>query len=252
MFHLAAYTTALGVGTDIDVPALSDDILQINNTHFTLMQPYDLIACFAQSPLLDRIKLASPTMRQLAAPFIRPVSQGLVGSTNYNAALWDQNPYRLQPFEEIQLLATSTIGAMTERFFALLFLQMQYTPIPPGGWTPLRFTSTGAAVANAWTTVAITFADTVPSGVYAAVLSECFSTNGQAHRWIFSNQNPRPGFNSFVNAFSRHPYAISKGQFGQLGVFRSNDLPRLQVLCNGADAVHTGYLSVVKLGPIPG
>lgn len=250
MYHLGAYTMALGVGTDIDVPALSDDILTIQNTHFVLSMPMDLIAAQIYSPLMDRAKLASPSMRQIAAPYIRPVFNGLTGPTNPNIWLLDSNPFRIQPFEEIQLLATSTIGAMTERAVGLIWLQMGMEPVPAGNWIPLRFTSTTAAVANTWSTITITFADTLPAGVYAMVLSEVFSTNAQAHRWIISNQTLRPGLPSFINSISRHPYAISKGQFGKMGQFRSNDLPRLQVLCNAADAVHSGYLSVVKIATL--
>ena len=104
MFHLAANTMALGVGTDIDVPALSDDIITIQNSHFILSQQMGLMAAMAYSPLLDRIKLASPSMRQLATPYVRPITQGVVGQTNYNLALWNDSPYLLNPFEEIQVL----------------------------------------------------------------------------------------------------------------------------------------------------
>lgn len=250
MFHLAINTVALGVGTDLDVPALTDDVLSQQNSHFVLAQPLGLMGVMACSALLDRIKLVSPSMRQLATPYIRPINQATVGITNPNIALWNDHPYALNPFEELAVQATSTIGASTERFTMGSWLQYGINPIPSGGWTALRYTSTNAAVANVWTTLALTFADTIPSGVYAMLLSEHFSTNAQYHRWIVSNQVPRPGYPSFANAASRHPYAIAKGQFGLMGVFRSNDLPRLQVLCNGTDATHTGYLHVTRIGSL--
>jgi hypothetical protein len=248
MFHLAAYNLALGVGTDIDVPALTDDILTIQNTHFVLSTQMQLMGGLAYSPLLDRIKLASPSMRQLAAPYMRPIQQGAAGVSNPNMFLFDNNPFVLNPYEEIQLLATSAIAASTERFVAGLFLSQGKTPVPMGGWTYLRFTSSVAAVANVWTSVTLTWADTLPAGLYSMCLSEHNSATAQFHRWIISNQQPRPGYPSFVNSFSRHPYAISKGQFGQMGVFRSNDQPRLQVLCTSADATHVGYLAVQRVG----
>ena len=248
MFHLAAYSANLGVGTDVDITPVTDQVLSVQNSHFVLNMPMGLMAVEAMSALLDRIKLVSPTMRQLASPYVRPINQSTVAITNPNLALYDNSPYPIPAFEELQLLATSTIAAATERFTAGVWLQQNPQPIPAGGWTALRFTSTTAAVANTWSDLPITFADTIPAGVYAAVMSEHFSTNAQLHRWIFSNQVARPGFPSQVNAFSRHPYAISKGQFGVMGQFRSNDLPRFQALTNSTDATHTGYLSVVKIG----
>ena len=250
MFHTAAYQMLLGVGTDIDVPAQTDQILTITNNHFILGSPMDLVAFQAFSALLDRVKLSSPTMRQIAAPYMQPIEDKTIASSNPNLVLMDATPFRIPAFEEIQCLATSTIAAATEQFTALLWLQDMHTPIPPGGWIPLRWTSTGTAVVNSWTSIPITFADTIPSGVYAAVMSECFSTNAIAHRWTFSGQFPRPGYPSQVDAFSRHPYAISKGQWGMMGTFRSNDLPRLEVMANVADAVHKGYLSVVKIASL--
>lgn len=247
MFHLSAYTESIGNVADTDVDALTDDILTIQNTHFVLSQPMQLLGAAAMSATLSRAKLASPSMRQVASPFIRPIIAAVQPPANPNLWLLDYNPFVIPPFEEIQMQVTSGV-AMTERFTGLIWLANQIDSLPIGNVIPLRFTSTTAAVANAWTTATITFTDTIPSGVYAAVLSECQSTNGIAHRWIFSNQLWRPGFPSYAALGSRHPYAISKGQFGSMGRFRSNDLPRLQVLANGADAAHEGYLHVVRVG----
>lgn len=251
MYHLACYTEAIDNTADNDVTALADDILTIQNNHFILQQPMKLIAAYAGSATLSRAKIASPTMRQVASPFIRPISVALLPPTNANVWILDQQPFSLVPFEEIQMQATSGV-AMTERFTGLIWLQDMDVPIPSGNLIPLRFTSTTAAVANTWTTLTIAFADTVPTGQYAMVLSECQSTNALAHRWIISNQYWRPGHLGFATLGSRLPYAISKGQFGLMGYFKSNDLPRLQVLANAADAAHEGYLYAIRTGPIYG
>ena len=248
MFHLAAYVNAaLGSTANTDINALSDDILTIQNNHFVMNQPTDLLAAAAMSATLTRVKLASPSMRQIASPYIRPIIVGATPGSNPNVALYYNNPYRLVPFEEIQMQATSGV-AMTEVFTGLIWVGSTNTPWPSGNVTPLRFTSSTAAVANAWTSVTITFEDTVPSGIYAMLFSEVHSTNAQAHRWIISYQIERPGFLSTVSTGQREPYAMALGQMGLMGRFRSNDLPRLQVLCNGTDNSHTGYLHVVRVG----
>jgi hypothetical protein len=248
VYHLAAYFVALGTTVDTDVPALTDDILTIQNNHFVLQQQMNLIAAAAMSATLTRAKLASPTMRQIASPYIRPVIGAVQPPNNPNMWLLDSNPFSIPPFEEIQNQATSGIAMGTENYTALIWLTQQMEPIVYGNAIPLRITSTGTAVTNAWTSIPITFQDTLPSGVYAMLFSEHFSTNAIAHRWIFSNQIPRPGQLSLASQSSRLPNAVSKGQFGIMGRFRSNDLPRFQVLCNGADAVHTIFAQVVRVG----
>lgn len=248
MFHLAAFFANTGPVTDGDIAAMTDDILAINNNHFTLSQPMQLLAAMAMGATLTRAKLSSPTLRQFAPPYIRPINQALIPAANPNMMLLDHSPYQLTPLEELQFLATDTTGT-TENVTGLVWLSADGARgIGVGNITPLRFTSATAAVANKWSSVPITFTDTIPAGVYAMVLSECQSTNGQAHRWIFSNQYWRPGFPSYAALGSRQPYAIAKGQFGEMGRFRSNDLPRLQVLANGADAAHEGYAWCVKVG----
>lgn len=249
MFHLAAYmSTALSTVADLDIPALTDDVLTIQNSHFVFQQPMQLIAAAAMSATLTRAKLASPSMRQIASPYIRPIIGAAKPATNPNMLILDQAPFIIPPFEEVQLQATSGIAMGNETFTGLVWLADQITAPPVGNWIPLRWTSTTPAVANAWTSLVITFSDTLPSGIYTAVFSEVKSAQAQAHRWIFSNQVWRPGFLSYTNLTDRQPYAISKGQLGRMGSFRSNDLPRVQVLCNGTDASHEGYLWVARTG----
>lgn len=250
MFHLSAYSVLLGTTVDTDVPAITDDILTIQNNHYVLDKPMWLLAAAAMSATLSRAKIASPTMRQVASPFIRPIIAATLPPTNLNIWLLDQFPFQIQPYEEIQLQATSAIAMGTERFTALMWLGERPVDFPLGNVYPLRWTSTTAAVANAWTTLSITFADTLPPGIYSMIFSEHFSTNGIAHRWNIPNQPWRPGYPSFATVGLRLPYAIAKGQFGQMGRFRSNALPTVQVLANGADAAHEGYLHVVRVGTL--
>src|SRR5262245_46688294 len=249
MFHVAAYFGSLGNTADTDVAAVVDDIVTIQNNHFVLSQPLLLVAAQAAGSALVRAKLASPTMRQIASPYVRPILAAVAGGPNPNMWLLDHNPFTIRPFEEVQFQATCGVVGPTSTY-GLIWLANQITPIPSGDIIPLRVTSTTAAVAQKWTTAAVTFADTLPSGTYAMVQSECASTTGVAHRWIVPNQLWRPGFPSTLVSGSRLPYAIMKGQWGLMGRFRSNDLPRLQVLCESTDASHECYLHVIRVGDI--
>lgn len=247
MFHLAAYAATVDNTTDTDVTAVTDDILTIQNSHFILGRQMNLFGVAAMSATLSRAKIASASMRQIASPFIRPVIAAATPGNNPNVMILDNYPFSIPPFEEIQMLCTSGV-AMTEPFAGLIWLGDQIDPIGPGNVIPLRWTSTTAAVSNAWTSITITFADTLPSGLYSIVWSECQSTNARAHRWIISNQMWRPGNLSYTSLSQRSPYAWQLGQLGRWGSFRSNDLPRCQVLVNGTDNSHEGYLWVQRTG----
>src|SRR5688500_18784475 len=137
MFHLAAYVdAALDNVANGDIPALNDDVLSINNTHFVLSSPMDLVAAAAMSATITRSKVASPSMRQVASPYIRPVIAAVVPGNNPNIMLSYNTPYRIPANEEIQVQATSGV-AMTEVFTALIWLSTGVVPWPVGNITPL-------------------------------------------------------------------------------------------------------------------
>src|SRR4051794_13142746 len=107
MFHLAAYTkTNLGTTADTDIPFVTDDVLTGQNGHFILSQPMDLVAAAVMSATLARAKLASPSMRQIASPFVRPIIVGILPGNNPNVDLSYDSPYRIPAYEEIQVLAS--------------------------------------------------------------------------------------------------------------------------------------------------
>lgn len=245
-YHLSAFAATLGPGTDLDVSAVTDDIITIQSSHLVLPREMDLIACAAMSATLDRARLASPTTRQIFNPYIRPITVGALPGNNLNIQLLDHAPFQIRAWEEIQAQVTIAPGT-TEPACVLAWLRLQPEQVPSGRVYPWRWSSTTAAVANAWTTCVLTFADNLPVGQYAVIGSEHFSTNARAHRIIFPDQVYRPGMPSFASTGQRLPYAMSMYQFGVMGYFRSNAIPTVQVLVNGTDATHTGYLHVVRV-----
>lgn len=247
-WHTAAYTLALGTVANTDVPALSDDILTIFNNHFLTRKAYNLVGAWAGSPTLTRARFDSPTLRFFGNPFIRPVNLGAtpIQDPNFMHMFW--KPIALPMNEEIAIQATSAVAMGTERFTALILLQPQYEPLPAGNVYWVRATSTTAAVANTWTTLAYTFDTGLPTGQYIMAHSEVFSAAAIAHRWIFDDQIERPGFTSLVAETNRQPNEFYQGRYGVMGRFFNTNVPRLQVLANGTDNAHTIYMGLIPVG----
>lgn len=246
MFHLAAYTSSQIGAANQQMAALSDDVLFIQNNNFLLQQDMSLLFAAAMSVTINRVRLNSPTMRLVAPKYIRPHIAAVIPGSNPNVDFEYNAPFILKGLEEIT--AEFTHGnAMAERGTVLIGVADRVTPVPAGPVWPLRVTSTTAAVANAWTTIALTFETQLPAGTYSVIGSEMQSTNAIAHRYIFDNQYYRPGFLSLSALSGRNAFETYEYPFGEWGRFRTTNLPRCQVLCNGADAAHEGYLFVVKL-----
>jgi hypothetical protein len=246
MYHTAAYTASTNNATDVDLAALSDDILFIQNGHFVAPGPLKVFAAAALGATLLRAKINTPKMRQITPNYIRPIATSTLPPANPNVATWQDSPLQLNQNEEIQIQTTDSTGT-TDRVTVVLMLGNVLEQIPQGDIYNLRFTSVTAAVANAWTTIQLVYEIQLPVGIYAVVGGDVISTNGIAYRLIFDQQYWRPGFLMSTANGNRNPYQFMTRDLGLWGRFSTTSLPRCQVLCNAADASFEGYLQIIRL-----
>lgn len=246
-FHTAAYTILLGQTVNTDVPALTDDVLTIVNSHFLLDETRDLVYAAAMSTTLNRARIAAATFRQVTPPQIRPIIRGTSPVDDPGVADYRANPLRMPRTEEIPLEATSDLAMGTERFTALIGLQRAMEPMPAGDVWTLRGTSTTAVTANVWSTLTTTFDDTLPTGAYALVGLVHQSATSIAARLIFEDQSDRPGTLGITGLGNRSHDMFRKGRLGIWGRFNSYALPQIQVLANAADAAHNVYLDIMRM-----
>ncbi len=246
MLHVAAFTSSQIGAANQQMAALSDDILIIQNSNFLLQKDMQLLFAAAMSVSISRARLNSPSMRQIAPKYIRPVIAAVIPGNNPNVDFDNLNPFTLKGLEEITCEFTHTnVGA--ERGTTIIGIADRIVPPPSGSVYPLRVTSVGPAVANSWTTIALTFEQSLPAGTYAVIGGEMFSATGIAFRLIFDEQVERPGFLMHSALTQRSAFETYEWPFGVWGRFRTTNLPRCQVLCNAADAVFEGYLHCVKV-----
>ena len=119
-FHMSAYaSTTLSTTANTDIAAVQDDILAISNNHFLPQKDYDLVFAYAQSATLNRVRLVSPTNRQVTLPFLRPVNAGATPATDPNVADYRSTPFGIQALEELALEATSDIAMGNETFIGV-------------------------------------------------------------------------------------------------------------------------------------
>lgn len=246
-FHLSAYSVLVGTTANTDAPALTDDILAISNSHFLPQRDYDIWWAFASSATADRARIVSPTNRQITLPFIRPISAATLPPNDPNLQNFLANPFRVSALEELAVEATSNIAMGTERFYALLAFGTGFEPVPRGQQFKMRGTSTTAAVASAWTTLTVTWADILPAGTYICLGLEVQATNSVAARIIFENQVERPGSIGIGATGSRQHKIFEEQKCGVWGRFRTTRMPIVQVLNNATDASHTLYLDLMRV-----
>lgn len=248
MFHLAANFVAIGQTADTDIVAVTDTILNIQNSHFVLPQPMDLWAAFVSSLTMTRVKLTFPSIAQYGGTWIRPQSNALLPPTDPNVADYRRAPFRIPAFEEFRYLGTSALACMTEAAYAISWLGAGLTPVPAGNIYTIRATSTTAGVAKTWTPISLTWDNQLPDGRFAVIGSNMVSATGIAHRLVFNGQVWRPGGLSFATAGLRGHDMQTKGGLGVWGYFQPIFYPTCEILDNATGNAHTLFLDCVKVG----
>jgi hypothetical protein len=248
VFHLLAWSVAIGQTADTEVTAVQDDIVFRNSVNrFYLGQAMDLVAAYAGSATINRAKFASASLRQVNFPFIRPVERTVAPPDLPGMMDLVESPFRLPQGEELLVQATSDLACGTERLNVLAWVTTGLRNAPTGDVLACRATSSTAAVANTWTSISYTFDQSLPPGEYAIVGSESISTTGVAHRFIIPNQEWRPGSLSNVAVGNQTHPLFQERRLGQYGVFQHVALPTIQVFCNSTDNSHVLYLYLVRI-----
>lgn len=248
MWHSAAYTGSVALtSTNQALPALSDSILKVGSQNgFVLQEDMMLLAAYAGGTGLANPFLKSPKLNQFNPLFVSPFNGQQAANDGEIYALWPYRPFTFRNQEEVTAQVDNG-NAGAQQMTLVADFSNGVDAVPAGEELFVKFTSTTAALANQWTLLSYTLTQTLPEGIYALVASEVASTNAIYHRWTFWGQFYRPGFLSttaFANRQARNIQTLMKGLAGR---FSNVTLPNIEVLCGAADAVHTGFMRVLKV-----
>ena len=246
MHHTSVFFNAFGAAAvNGQVPVVEDQVISLRNGNLFPIRDYDLVYAIGGGLTLVDLRLDGATIRQITNPYILPFSGGLPFAGETRAMDLTEFPYRIPSDEELSVQATvSALGDVA----CVVGLQESFTPLPPGRKYLMRGTSVSVAVANVWTTLAMTWQSNLPSGTYAIVGGVHISANGFAFRFNLENQKLMPGGQSMDVIGNQYPIFQRNGSLGIWGTFDNTALPAPQVYCDGADAVHTVYMQLVKIG----
>lgn len=248
MWHTCAYTASVANGsTNTTLNALADSVMRIGPQNgFVLQEDMMLLTAIALPANGTGYRLNSPKFAQFGPIQITPLVDNPKLDNGILIATW---PYRAPTFrnQEEVYATVDTGGTAAGRETLVAFFANSVDPVPQGEELTLKITSTTAAVANTWTLLTYSFSQTLPEGLYALVGSELQSTNAQAHRWTFWGQFYRPGYPS-ITAFNVPQWAGMRDyRMGLAGKFSNVTPPQLEVLANGTDNSHTGFIRAIKV-----
>lgn len=244
--HCLSYAAAAAaVTTEQDIAAMTDDLFAISNNHFLPQKDWYLQWACAMGITLARARLITPNFRQISPPQIMPIEVLLTPGARPNVADYRNNPLKIRGLEELQY---AVFENAVERAACLLgFSDGPLMPMPAGDIYTIRFSSTTAAVAHTWTSIASTPTDTLPAGRFAMVGLSHNSATGKGCRVIFEDSQYRPGSVSMSAPGSATHPMFRMGGLGIWGYFNANRMPIFQVHCNAADAAHEIFVDFVRV-----
>jgi len=247
--HVAAYTGTVNTTADVALAAVADSVLSrsVSSNRYQFQDRVQLLAANANCATLSRIKLDSPTLRQINQPYIRPITVGALFGSNGQVAWFADQPLMIPALEDVAPLATGT-NAGGDPGFCFLWVSPGIRPIPPGQCITVRATATITAVASAWTLGNFTLEQGLPNGRYAVVGMEAIGTTLLAARLAFPNQIMRPGCPGHATVAQYQDWRLMSRRLGVWGEFNNTAPPSIEIFCSAADTAQELYLQLVPLG----
>lgn len=247
-FHTCALSGLVGQSIDTQIPAIVDQILPLDNAgNFLPQDSLAIFGAYAQSATALRCKINSPAYRQVALPYITPIT---LFTRPSNLPSWldlIRSPIRVPAYAPLGALFTSGLAMGTEQATAILFLEQSRVPAPMGDTYSIRATGTTTLVPFTWTQVPLTFDQPVIQGRYSLVGAACYSLGGIAFRLTMDNFYYRPGgLMGNGNSFRTNLWQVN-GYYGEWGQFQNTSMPRLEVFSSTADTAEELYLQIIKI-----
>lgn len=267
MFHTVAYSAVTAQAAALaDLPAVSDTILTVRNSHLIFTDDFLLRLAYGLGSSQTLMRFNTPTLNAYFRHQLWPFDFGgaTPGVVPDRPAIIDYGdmPIKMPENEEIAIEVSNASGVGGERnsVFLWLFTADHQFAVPKGifrGTARATYSITPAA-AGAWSGAsAFTFAENLRGGWYSVVGFNVFDASTLAARLIFPRARQydgrvlRPGTLA-QNAGGNRPDRKFDGGLGVYGVFHSFEPVQVEILSNTA-ALHTGEcrLDLVYHGDSP-
>lgn len=248
MWHTAAFSGSIAAGTAQAVAAIADGVFKIGSANgFVLQEDMMLLGAYAGGTNIDNPALKSPKLNQFNPLVVQPFNTQLANNNGQLHAWWPYRPFTFRNQEEVTAICDNTSATTAQTEAIVADFSNGVDAIPPGEELFVTFTSTTAAVANAWTLLTLTITQTLPEGVYVMIASEHESTTAYYHRWTFWGQFYRPGFPSSTARSNPQAEPVRWLTLGAMGKFSNVTLPNCEVLCSGTDNSHKIQARCIKV-----
>lgn len=248
-FHLAAFRESIAAGTAFtQVNGVLDNILTRSaNSNFIAPSGSQIVASIGGGVDAARQRINTPSARYVGFPSIAPLGTGVTANNPQNLAFWGGAGIRPADADEISVEAVqSNVGAQVA--WNLMWLAFGRKPWTPGMQYRLRWTASITGVVGSWASGALSFDQTLPSGIYEIQGMDAFGANLLGARLIFPGGGWRPGVLAHETLSTVPRREFVDGSFGVFGQFDSVNQPQLEIFVEAANTAQEGFFDLVRVG----
>lgn len=248
-FHLAAFRGSVTNGTtNTAIAGVSDNILSKSTSgNYLAPDGVNIWGAISGGVNASRARINTPSVRQVAFPSIAPMGTGVTATNPQNISAYGYTGPKPAPADELSVEYTHS-DAAPQIGWALMWMTFGRKAPTPGRVYRVRYTAAITAVVGSWVSGALTFDQTLPSGIYEISAMDAFGANLLGARLIFPGGGWRPGIMAH-NTLSTQPNPIfTDGTLGAFGQFDSVNTPQLEICAEAANTAQEGFLDLVRLG----
>jgi len=247
-FHLSAFRgSVVNATTNTAIAGVLDNILARSaGNNFLAPQNSVIAASIGGGVNASRQRINTPAVRQVGFPQVAPMGTGVTAINPANLAYWGEYGAKPADADEVSVEATHS-DAAPQIQWNLMWWRFGKKAWTPGKQYRLRYTGAIAGVVGSWASGALTFDQTLPSGIYQIQGMNAFGANLLGARLIFTGGGWRPGVLAMQTLSSVPRPEFTDGSLGVFGEFDSVTIPQLEIYVEAANAAQEGFLDVVRL-----
>lgn len=207
-------------------------------------EPSEILWGFGIGTNMTRLRIDTPTLRDVSLPSLVPVNTGLTVPSPYNLIDMRNTFIPLPNNVQIQMQASQS-DAGAQIMNALLAVAFRRVSIPAGKVTPIRATTTVVTAVGAWTLSSLVLDQTLPPGRYALVGAHVNGTGALACRFVIPGTRYRPGV-VCSNTQQGIPHPIFRDKsMGVWGYFNNVNIPQIETIAATIGDVDDVYMDVI-------
>jgi len=247
MFHLCAFSQSIAAAGLQEIDGVNDPIMAVHGKNIQVpdFAPY-LLGAYNFGTNYDGVQLRSPSLRRLAYYEVLPTRLSDLYESGDYIVLNQESPISLDVGEQLSAYVERTNAIPAQNTVMVFLSDGEIKPVV-ADYVSVRATANVVTSAYQWHNAQLNFETTLPVGSYGVLGAGFWGQGLVAYRFIFQDQQSRPGGLGMQGYTDPKFHYFSGGRLGVWGKFHSSTPPTVDFLSSTVEDVLRGYVDLVRI-----